>query len=92
MTTQHQTQIENPRVRVTRWDLPPGGDTGQHEHLHDYVVVPLVDGQMNVETASGTSGVSPVEAGASYFRAAGAVHNVANGGDGHLSFVEVELL
>jgi quercetin dioxygenase-like cupin family protein len=92
VTAGHEVQIENERVRVTRWDLAPNAGTGQHEHLHDYVVVPLVDGRMHVTDVSGTTSVSVVEAGSSYFRPAGAVHNVVNGGDGLLSFVEVELL
>lgn len=91
VTASHNIEIENAHVRVTRWDLPPDAGTGQHEHLHDYVVVPLVDGQMHVTDVSGTLNVALLEAGSSYFRSAGAVHNVVNGGDRLLSFVEVEL-
>jgi quercetin dioxygenase-like cupin family protein len=92
VTAGHEVQIENERVRATRWDLAPDAGTGQHEHLHDYVVVPLVDGQMNVTDVSGATTAAVLQAGASYSRSAGAVHNVTNAGDGLLSFVEVELL
>ena len=45
--------IENDRVRVTRWDFPnPGDCTGWHRHEHDYVVVPLFDGELRIDNDS----------------------------------------
>ncbi|WP_276574602.1 MULTISPECIES: hypothetical protein [Halomonadaceae] len=37
-------QLEDDKVIVTRWDFAPGAETGWHRHLHDYIVIPLVDG------------------------------------------------
>jgi hypothetical protein len=42
-------QIENETVRVTRWVFAKKGDnTGWHRHGHDYVVVPLFDGALDI--------------------------------------------
>lgn len=87
-----RVQVDNARVRVARWDLPPGAGTGLHRHLHDYVVVPLVHGRMQVTDDSGAVSETELEAGGSYFRVAGSVHDVVNAGVDPLSFVEVELL
>ncbi|WP_301280848.1 hypothetical protein [Halomonas sp. PR-M31] len=46
-------QLDNDRVIVTRWDFPPDGETGWHRHEYDYVVVPMADGVLNLETPEG---------------------------------------
>lgn len=42
--------IENDRVIVTEYRFAPGANTGWHKHGHDYVVVPLMDGKVRLET------------------------------------------
>lgn len=86
------TTIANERVRVGRWDLAVGTSTGVHRHPFDYVVVPLTAGRLRVVTSDGTQSIMDLEPGKSYFRNAGAVHEVQNGGNVPLSFVEVEIL
>ena len=84
--------IENDRVRVTRWDFPKPGDcTGWHRHEHDYVVVPLFDGDLRIDNGAETV-ISSLTTGGSYFRQAGVEHDVCSGNDGACSFIEVELL
>ncbi|MBB3140822.1 cupin domain-containing protein [Halomonas organivorans] len=83
-------QIEDDGVIVTRWDFAPGAQTGWHRHALDYVVVPLVDGVMRLETDAG-SGQERVSAGVSYRRPAGVEHNVINAGEDAFAFVEIEL-
>ena len=39
-------QLENEHLRVTEWRFAPGAATGWHRHPHDYVVVPVVDGEL----------------------------------------------
>lgn len=85
-------QHDDGRLRVTRWDVPVGAAIAEHTHGHDYVVVPLVDGKMGITPRGGEPFTSEVGAGVSYAREAGASHIVANAGDEHLAFVEVELL
>ncbi|WP_018717484.1 cupin domain-containing protein [Arhodomonas aquaeolei] len=83
-------QEDNERVIVTEWCFAPGAQTGWHRHEHDYVVVPLTAGRLLLESESGTAS-SELTPGVSYFRTAGAEHNVVNDGDAELAFVEVEL-
>ena len=84
-------QADNDHVRVTRWDFPPGGETGWHRHGFLYVVVPVTDGTLLLELPGGETATATLQAGVSYSRIAGTEHNVVNAGTAPLSFVEVEL-
>lgn len=84
-------QLEGDGIIVTRWDFSPGAETGWHRHGHDYVVVPLVDGMLRLESPDGVQ-ASPVKAGMSYRRSAGVEHNVINAGERDFAFVEIELV
>jgi beta-alanine degradation protein BauB len=84
-------QVDEAALRVTRFDFPPGSETGWHRHAADYVVVPLRGGTLTVEDSSGAS-TYPIETGQSYARPAGVEHNIANDTDEEISFVEVEIL
>lgn len=90
-------QLETEDVRVTRWDFPPDTETGHHRHEYDYVVVPLTNGTLTIESG-GSDGAEPtvatagLEIGESYNRGAGVEHNVINNGDAPVAFVEIELL
>lgn len=86
-----EQQLDNGVLRVTRWTFPPGSETGPHRHEYDYVVVPVTDGDLTIESAEGTS-VAPIKLGVSYNRDKGVEHNVANDTETTISFVEVELL
>lgn len=83
--------IDDDRVRVTRWDFAPGAETGWHTHGLDYVVTALTDMTMLLEEPGGTSRTVETPAGQSYRRNSGIEHNVVNGGDAPMAFVEVEL-
>lgn len=83
-------QIDNHQFIVTRWDFPPGAETGWHRHMHDYVIVPIIGGTMLLETPEGNRDVL-LEVGVCYNRMEGTEHNVINVGDTAFSFVEVEL-
>lgn len=82
--------IDNERVIVTRFDFRPGDNTGWHRHERDYVIVPVVDGKVRLETPEGEA-AAKMQAGVPYFRQAGVEHDVINAGDGALAFVEIEL-
>ena len=47
-------QIDDGKVKVTRWDFSPGAETGWHRHEMDYVVVPLTDGTLTAEMPDGS--------------------------------------
>ncbi|MRX50829.1 cupin domain-containing protein [Paracoccus sp. S-4012] len=84
-------QMEDERVRVTRYDFEPGGETGWHVHEMEYVIVTLTDCPLRLELPGGETRDSTIPAGASYTRPKGTEHNVINAGAAPMSFVEVEL-
>lgn len=91
MLEETDRQVDNARTRVTRHRLAPGAHTGPHRHEYDYVVVPVTDGRMRILEA-GKERFTDLTSGVAYFRPAGVEHDVFNGGDHELIFVEVELV
>lgn len=96
MTTSHTRPPARPTVllddelvRVTRWDFDPGAETGHHVHGLGYVVVPMTPCPFLLEEAAGERRVT-VDTGQVYRREAGIAHNVINGGDAAMSFIEIE--
>lgn len=85
--------IENERSRVTEWRFKKKGDnTGWHRHEYDYVVIPLFDGFLEIDTGSGEKTKAEMKNGVPYFRNCGVEHDVINGNDFECAFVEVEFL
>lgn len=85
--------INNKRARVTEWRFKNKGDnTGWHRHGYDYVVVPLFDGILEIDTGEGERTIAPMTSGVPYFREAGVEHDVINGNDFECAFVEIEIL
>ncbi len=82
-------QIDEDGVRVTLWSFAPGAETGWHRHEHDYMVVPLTDGELLLETPAGEVR-APLTQGGTYKRPAGVEHNVVNANDFPFRFVEIE--
>ena len=82
-------QVDDDRVRITRWDFEPGAATGWHEHAWPYCVVMLTAGTLAVHNGSEVTSV-PLTAGQSYTRPAGITHDVMNATDHPMAFVEVE--
>ena len=81
--------VENDRVRVTEWRFRARGDnTGWHRHAHDYVVVPLFDGALEIESEGGARVISELHHGVPYFRQAGVEHDVISANDFECAFVE----
>ena len=83
-------QVDNDEVIVTEWRFAPGAETGRHRHGYDYVVVPMTDGTLLLETPDGDKHATLI-AGQSYFRKAGVEHNVVNASDHEVVFVETEI-
>ena len=85
--------IENDKVKVWEWAFEARGDnTGWHRHEHDYVVVPLFDGQLEIDLPSGERVIAPMQNGVPYFRETGVEHDVLNGNDFACRFIEIEVL
>jgi quercetin dioxygenase-like cupin family protein len=84
-------QQDDATVRITRWDFAPGAATGWHTHGWPYFVVMLTDALMKIEAADGTVSEVRLVAGQSYRRPAGIEHDVMNGADQPMAFVEIEV-
>lgn len=83
--------VDNDEVRVTEWRFGPGDATGWHRHGYAYVIVPVIGGKVEMVDAEGARTAVTMEPGKSYYRPAGIEHDVVNGPEGALRFVEVEL-
>jgi beta-alanine degradation protein BauB len=86
------THIDDERFRATEWRFAPGAETGWHRHGHDYVIVPLTDGLLRLEEPGGVAREAPLARHVPYSRRVGVEHNVINGGDAPLAFLEVEVV
>jgi mannose-6-phosphate isomerase-like protein (cupin superfamily) len=86
------TQIDNGVFRVTKWTIAPNDAIPMHVHEFEYVVVPLVDDVMHVQTVDGEEVSAEIRIGESYTRPAGAEHTVINPGNRTIEFVEIEKL
>jgi quercetin dioxygenase-like cupin family protein len=82
-------QRDDADVRITRWDFAPGAATGHHRHGWPYVVVMLTDAIMRVDDGA-TVTETRLSAGQGYHRPAGVEHDVMNGADVPMAFVEIE--
>ena len=86
-----EVQIDTAEVRVTEWRLGPGSATGHHTHGMDYVIVPVVAGEMTIVAPNGERSKAQLAAGKSYFRKAGVQHDVLNETSTEIVFLEIEL-
>lgn len=85
--------INNGRARVTEWRFKERGDnTGWHRHEYDYVVIPLFDGFLEIDTGEGERTKAEMKSGIPYYREKGVEHDVINGNDFECAFVEVEII
>lgn len=85
--------IENDTTRVTEWRFGRRGDnTGWHKHDFNYVVVPLFDGQLEIDHGGGKISIAQMRNGVPYYRELGVEHDVINANDFECAFIEVEFL
>lgn len=84
-------KIDEPYVRVTEWSFAPGAETGWHRHGTDYVIVPMVTGDLLLEEPGGIARIAGLTAGEPYARRAGVEHNVVNANDYDFRFLEIEM-
>jgi len=84
--------VADEKVRITRFDFDPGQETGWHVHEHNYVITAITDCFMVIQHPDGTQTRSEVYAGSAYSRNAGVRHNVINGSERRMSFIEIEIM
>jgi beta-alanine degradation protein BauB len=83
-------QVDDERVRVTKWSFTSGARTGWHRHEYAYVVVSLTTGVLRMHGADGVT-EAKLTLGQSYSRPAGIEHDVENANGFDFAFIEVEL-
>ena len=84
--------IDSDRVCVTEWRFDAKGDnTGWHKHGFDYVVVPMMDGALDIEGPDGAINRAELKKGEPYYRNAGVEHDVINGSEAEFAFIEIEI-
>ena len=83
-------QEDNDFTRVIEWRFTPDAETGWHTHEFNYVVVPMLDGKLQIETKDSDDLFADLSHGISYAREAGVHHNVINASGHEFYFVEVE--
>ena len=81
---------DDANATITRWDFAPGAATGWHEHGWPYVIVMLIDGVLRIDNGQAQTETT-LKAGDSYIRPAGIKHDVMNGSDHPVAFVEIEI-
>ncbi|HEX6956946.1 MAG TPA: cupin domain-containing protein [Ferrovibrio sp.] len=84
-------QVDDERVRITRWDFAPGAATGFHVHEYPYAVTYLTDATLRIVDKDGIESLVTMSAGGSYSRPKGVAHDVINAGTEPMAFVEVEI-
>ena len=84
-------QIDDARIKVTRWDFSSHAESGWHKHKMDYVIVPLTNGTLTAELSGGKTVENELSIGGSYARPAGVDHNIVNSNNSPFSFIEIEL-
>jgi beta-alanine degradation protein BauB len=83
-------KVDDERVRITEYRLPPGSHTGWHRHGMAYVVVPTRGGRLRIVSKDGESPAEMI-VGSPYSRPVGVEHDVVNDGPGEVAFIEVEI-
>lgn len=84
--------IDNKKTKVTEWFFEVGDSTGTHVHEYDYVVVPMLDGELKILDKDNNETISKLTKGAAYYRDKGVEHNVFNNNDFPYAFIEIEII
>lgn len=83
-------QRDDDDVRITRYDFAPGAVTGWHTHGLPYFITMLTDGVLRMHNGHEVSDTA-LSAGQAYNRPAGVQHDVMNGSDHPIAFVEIKV-
>ena len=86
-----EVQVDNQQVRITKYIFQPDDETGMHKHEYDYVITPIIGGNILLIDAKENKNDAILIASESYFRRAGVEQNVINKSSKVLIFVEIEL-
>ena len=84
--------IEKDKAKVTEWSFEIGDSTGHHIHEYNYIVVPMLDGELRILDKDNNETISKLTKGGAYYRDKGVEHNVFNNNNFPYSFIEIELI
>ncbi len=84
--------IKNDKVKVTEWLFDVGDSTGHHVHENNYIVVPMLDGELKILEKNNNETISKLIKGGAYYREKGVEHNVFNNNEFPYTFIEIELI
>ena len=84
--------IDNDKVKVTEWFLDVGDSTGHHIHEYNYIIIPMLDGELKILDKDNNATISKLTKGGAYYREKGIEHNVFNNNNFPYSFIEIELI
>jgi len=82
---------ENPRMRIYRYDLEPGGRSPQHAHARPYLIVAATDMDLRMTSPDGRSVAHPVKTGEFHWVETAVTHTLINDGKEEGILVEFEL-
>ena len=82
---------ENPKMRVYRYELAPGGASPQHMHSRPYVVIAATPMNLRMTSPDGRSMEHPIQAGDLHWVDAAVTHTLMNQGAEKAVIVEMEL-
>ena len=84
--------FENERIRVWDFVVEPGKSKGWHRHDLPYVIIPLTDGDIEIESAlTGNIERPKGTVGSPIWREAGEVHDLRNVGTTSYRNILIEL-
>ena len=83
--------FENEFVRVWELAVEPGASKGLHRHDLPYVIVPLTEGKIEIESIDGRSYRPNEKVGEAIWRDAGEIHDLKNLGEAVYRNVLVEI-
>ena len=66
--------VKNDKVIVTEWSFEVGDSTGHHKHQYNYVVVPMLDGELKIIDKENKETISKLSKGVAYYRAVSYTH------------------
>ena len=84
--------INNDKVKVTEWNFEVADSTGHHIHEYNYIVIPMLDGELKIVDKDNNETISNLTKGGAYYREKGVEHNVLNNNNFPYSFIEIELI
>ena len=87
----HETLVDDPHTRVTRWTFAPGEGTGWHRHELPYLVVPQTTGQLTLHRQDGSvTEVNYEPGGATKWSDVPFEHYAINTGEETVRLLEIE--